>query len=174
DLAGQNATAVLRVKNQREWFANGVGGGNAYEGIIKDELVSPIQDVVLVIGNYKAPWIFPEKNPVKLSLGIRFYSPKLKQLVWRLCHTKIVVFDAYKLEVTHEGTGRIDMGVQINDYASFVVAIFPKKFLNKIVSIEQIQNHAPVVVKHGKNGPFTETISVEGAQGSIHITDQVT
>jgi hypothetical protein len=173
DLTGQNATATLRLKNQREWFANGVGGGNVYEGYIKDELTSPIGDVVFIIGNYHAPWIFPEKNPVKLSLGIRYYSPKLKQLMWRFCNTKIVVFDAYKIEVSHEASGREGMNAQINDYASFVVAIFPKKFLNKIVSIEQIENKAPVVIRHGKNGPFKETISVAGAEGSIHITDQI-
>lgn len=171
--AGEHPPADLIPKNKREWYANGVGGGNAFEGFIKDGLVMPGGNVVYVIGTYHAPWFFPEKNPVKLSLGIRYYSPKLKQLVWRFCHTKIVVFDAYRLDITHEGSGRADMGAQINDAASFVVTIFPKKYLNKIVTIDQIQNHLPIVIKDGKNGPFREKISVAGAEGSVHITDKV-
>ena len=173
DLAGQLRIAEINAKNKRKWFANGKEGGNVFEGYMEDYWASRIGNSLFLIGRYRAPWFFPKKNPVKLSLGIRYYSQKQEKFVWGYCTTKIIVFDAYKMSITHAGTAGLDFGSQINDGADFVAAIFPKTFLNKIVSVEQITNYAPVVVKNGKAGPFKEINSVVGAEGSVHITDQI-
>ena len=173
DLKGQQEVAILNPAVKREWFANGVAGGNNFEGWIEDGITVPGKGSLKMNGMYRAPWFFPKKNPVTIGLGLRYWSKKTGDWAWRICSCKIIVFDAYEVWVTHGATGRVGMGAQINDAANFVVAIFPKKFLKNIVSVEQIKNYTPVVVKHGRSGPFRETISVDGAEGSIHITDEI-
>ena len=172
DQLEQPPFATLNALNKREWFVNGVGGGNAFEGFLKDDLAARSGSMLFLIGNYKAPQFLPEKNPVKLSLGVRYYSSKKKDFVWRLCSTKIIVFDAYAIELSHTATGRVGMNAQIKDVAQFVVSIYPRRFRENLV-VDQIKNSAPEVLKNGRAGPFKEEISVNGAEGSIHITDQI-
>ncbi len=67
------------------------------------------------------------------------------------------------------------MGARIIDSASFLVMIFPKNYSlsKKTIYVYNIKNYAPTVLKHGKNGPFKETIFVDGLTGSINITTEI-
>jgi len=172
DLEGELAYAQLYAGNKRDWFVNGVGGGTVYDGYLKDDFVYVSGKTLFLNGKFFAPWFLPKKNPVKLSLGIRYYSKK-RGLVWGFCSTQIIVYDAYKVKVEHEATGRDWMNARIIDSATFLVSIFPKKMSGKNFYIQNIKNYEPVVLKHGKSGPFKEKILPDGALGAVHITDQI-
>ena len=170
EYAGSHPAAQLYAPYKREWFANGVAGGNVYEGKI-DEVNFTMGKEVIVVGVYYAPSFLPQKNPVRISLGIRYYSNKVNAFVWRFCHCKIIVYDMYAIKVEHIATGRIGMEARVSDSATFVAVIMPN-MAGRHVFLERIKNYSPVIINHGRKGPFREIMNVDGATGSVDVPDK--
>ncbi len=143
----------------RYWTVNGIRDGNEKEGFAGPPSAGTS------LGEYKAPKIMPAKNPVVINLFFEYYSEILKKEVWGVVSCKIQVYDQYKIEITHEYTGRLGMHGKLSDKGSFVVKVFP----TRIFYISDISNYSPTVLKEGRNGPFKEKITVQGAEGTIHI-----
>lgn len=163
---GEMELAILR--KQTGWYVNGVKDGNAKVGIVQT-IEGPAEGNKkgkIIVANYKAPGILPVNNPVTIKLVFPYYSKKLKKLAWGSTKCRIAVYDAYRLQIVHEFTGRAAMGSELIDSASFAVWVYPSHLI-----LKDIKNYPPVVIKEGKKAGITEKIFTDGALGTINITE---
>ncbi len=149
--------------NRSGIFVNGIPGGN--------QLVATMLGGGTLTGysplaaGYTAPNILPKKNPVEIKLAFKYYSRIKKKIVWGTSKCDVTVFDKYNILLTHEFTGRGGMGSKLIDSASCTIEVYPDR-----IELSNIKNYAPIVLKEGRNGPFSEKIITDGASGSIHLT----
>jgi hypothetical protein len=162
-LAGQLDFAIVR-KNP-VWYVNGIKNGNAKTGTIST-LGADTARGRIEAGAYNAPQVLPVKNPVIVKLAVQYFSKKHKKLVWGSVQDSISIYDAYRVQIIHEFTGRAGMGSKLIDSASFSVWIYPRR-----LKIDAIKNYKPIVIKEGKASAFKEKINVDEALGTIQITE---
>lgn len=167
--AGQNDYAVLDDRRRTGWFVNEVPRGDENVGRMTTGFDAPMGGhEYMKYGEYHAPRHLPEKNAVQIKLAVRYYSKKERRYKWATCRCEILVYDGYKVSLIHEFTGRLEMGSELIDSASFVVYVYPGRFV-----IREIKNYPPRVLKEGRNGPFKEIFFNRDALGSIHITELI-
>lgn len=160
----QLADAVFEKNQIIIWYVNGVQGGNKSEGTIS-KTISRFGKEQMIISTYQAPDIMPGKDPV--TIWAEFYlKTRSKKIFQKRMECKVSVYDAYKIQVINEFTGRPGMNSQLIDSASFDLFVYPDS-----VTIWNIKNYEPIVIKEGKMGPFKEKIRVKNALGPIHITE---
>jgi len=109
----------------------------------------------------------PPNNSFTIWAEIYGKTKTGKKLRKRL-YAWVNVYDAYKVQVIHEFTGRAGMGSKLIDSASFIVWVYSYKR-----EVSGIRNYSPKVLKEGRNGPFKEKINVDDALGTIHITEGI-
>jgi len=155
--------------NQREpvlWYANRVLNGDNINGRIR-ATTAPIGKDRIFVGIYYAPDMLPKENAVGIWAEIYRRTKKGKELRKRI-KTNIEVYDKYHISVIHESTLRGGMGSKILDSANFNVYIYAHSF-----EVSGLNNYLPIVLKEGRRNQFKEKIIVDGAAGTVHITDGI-
>lgn len=164
---GARDYAFANISKNGAWLVNGVKNGNAQTGIFSPwNLVG--RKTTNYAGIYTAPNILPKRNPVQIELSFPYQSKKTKKTAWGSCRCVISIYDVYRIKVENEYTGRAEMESQLIDSASFTVWVYPTKFL-----IKDISNYEPIILKQGKKDRFREKLSVDGALGTVHITEGI-
>ncbi len=149
------------------WYANEVLNGNAKTGTIRMQQIPQSRSTRVMTAVYTAPEYLPAVNAVAIWAEVYRKTKKGKTLMRRLrCY--IEIYDAYKVKIENEFTGREDNGSKLIDSASFVVVVFANR-----IKIEQIKNYEPIVLEAGSRAGFTEIFTTNGARGTIHITENI-
>jgi hypothetical protein len=163
DLPSGYGLAEVPQTNADLWYANGVVGGNERTGQILKSPYRPLLGTRSLIGTYRAPKTLPDINPVIIELEIYKKTRKGKELRKRLT-CWILVYDAYRVKMEYEFTGRPGMGSKLVDSASFRI-----EFYSEDIKLEDIRNYPPQTLKEGRHMGITEKIFLDAAPGPINI-----
>ena len=155
----------FNVQQKIAWYVNGVRIGNSFVGTINQDAFAFSKNERVIWGAYTAPSVMPRNNPVTIK-GVVYVSTGKEKNVQRVLKCYVSVYDAYKISVINNFTGRVGMGGKLVDSASFVVVVDPEG-----VTIDEIKNYSPSVLKEGKRVGCKEKHYVEGAPGPINITE---
>jgi len=156
------------------WYANRKLWGNDLTGTVTQQ-TAPVGKEKVVVGEYRAPLIMPQENPVTIWAEIYRRTRKGKVLKKRLS-TSILVYDMYKISVIHEikgdDFGNKDFlgGGELIDSASCLVKVFPAK-----IEISEFKNYEPKITKEPgmeHSGNLKLNFYTAGMQGSIHLTSE--
>ncbi len=166
DVSGFSAGLVSR-REPVLWYANTKVNGDEINGKITVDS-APLGDERLFIATYHAPDILPPDNEV--TIWAEIYKRTKEGLVLRKrIKTNIEVYDRYHLQVIHESTLRGGMGSKILDSAGFNIYIYAYA-----IELDNPKNYLPIVLKEGRRKQFREKIIVDGAEGTVHISDRIT
>jgi len=158
--------ALVNKSDPVLWYANQIQNGDNINGRIK-VTIAPLGKEKVMLAQYFAPNILPEKNAVAIWAEVYRKTKKGKELRKRI-KTYIEVYDKYHISVVHQSTLRAGMGSEIIDSANFNVYVYAHSF-----QVAAIKNYSPVVLKEGKRSPFKEKIIVGEALGTVHITEGI-
>ena len=156
---------TFNTQQKIAWYVNEVKNGNSSVGRITGDVFVYDKKEKGLWGIYTAPSIMPHNNPVTIK-GIVYVSSGKEKNVQRALKCYVSVYDAYKISVIHNFSGRVGMGSKLVDSASFIVVVDPQS-----VTIDEIKNYSPSVLKEGKRVGCKEKHFVDGAPGPINITE---
>jgi hypothetical protein len=146
------------------WFVNNLanGEGGRYGSINSTNYLYDYQRSVPG-AEYIAPERLPEKSPVIIRLDVLVKDGK-KFTTERSFHSKVSLYDEYKIKVTDTIETRAGEGTFVFDSATFIAWITPKD-----IEVKDVVNYVPgSFIKHA--APlFKITVSTEGCIGPVHI-----
>lgn len=160
--------AFFRRGQQNHWYVNDHEMGSESLGFLSIyEETANITRTMVTHATYIAPkYLLRNGNPVTVSLKVKILSGS-KRGQYRTLTCRILVYDVYKVSVTHAGEYRAAMGNEITDNASFNVWIYPTGIV-----LNTIENYPPSITRRGRaRAGCILNISVGGNEGSLHLTD---
>lgn len=160
--------AFFRQGQQNHWYVNEREMGSTSLGYLSIYEETRYSTRTMVThATYMAPeYLLRDGNPVTISLKVKILSGR-RRGQYRTLKCRILVYDAYKVSVTHTGEYRAAMGNEITDNASFNVMIYPTGII-----LNTIQNYPPSITRRGGGrAGCVLNISTGGNEGSLHLTD---
>jgi hypothetical protein len=165
---GDYEFAFLYDRDPFGWFVCDIPKGNEKVGMMETSYNSTNREHQRnLLGIYHAPHYLP-KDLTVIKLAVQYKSKKLNKKVWGSAKCELVVYDAYRIKIVDDYTGRPAMETEIIDSGSFTILVYG--IINVIMDIK---NYDPILVSEGRNGPFREKVFTKDAQGSINITEPI-
>jgi len=155
------------------WYANSVLHGNQNTGRVRIIEMRNFRTyrgyrTKVIQGMYTAPFYLPKIAPVVISAEIYRTDRNGRRRLRKKVKCFINIIDYYEATVLYEFPGRVGMGSQLSDSAIFLVQL-----RNRRISVRDIGNSPPKIIKQGQRAGCKEFHNVEYAQGPVHVTSTI-
>lgn len=163
--------ALFSLEQRLTWTVNNQINGNEDIGKITPMRFRVQKKAKMMAAVYKAPNILPvsDTQTIRVEVYVTHGKGKHKKKdVLRTFKKRITLYDMYKIKVVNEFTGRLGMESTLVDSATCIVWI-----KHSTLSIGDIKNYAPMVIKEGSRIGCKEKILTDGQLGTVHFTESI-
>jgi hypothetical protein len=155
------------------WYVNGILNGDEHTGKLRIvELPNYGRAgkyrTKVFQGEYTAPNYLPKIAPVVITAEIYRTDKKGKRKLRKKIRAFVNITDYYEVALLYDFTGRVGMGSKLQDSA-----IFNVRLKNTGISVTDIGNSHPRVLKQGQRIGCKEMNYVDNAEGPVHLTPRI-